>query len=95
MVVTLREPIVPTGVWQDRTASPSRCTVHAPHMPMPQPYFVPVKPSVLRNIQRRGMSGGTDTSCTLLLTVSRKEFMASANRIRLFAAFLKINWDRS
>ena len=29
-------------VWQERTATPSRCTVQAPHRPAPQPNLVPV-----------------------------------------------------
>src|SRR5208282_2877158 len=30
-----------TGVTHERTVCPSRCTVHAPHSAIPQPYFVP------------------------------------------------------
>ena len=36
----------PAEVMHERTASPSRCTVHAPQAPMPQPNFVPVMPSM-------------------------------------------------
>src|SRR5579864_780942 len=42
IVVIFFVPTDETGVWHERTASPSRCTVHAPHRPMPHPYFVPV-----------------------------------------------------
>src|SRR5262249_53689854 len=59
---------------QERTARPSMCTVHAPHMPMPQPNFVPLSPissrmthrsrCVLGNIDRNGLviefEGGHD-----------------------------------
>lgn len=34
--VTARPPTFDTGVWQDRTASPSIITVHAPHCPTTQ-----------------------------------------------------------
>src|SRR5581483_1295823 len=34
-----------TGSEQERTAPPSRCTVHAPQAATPQPNFVPVNPS--------------------------------------------------
>ena len=46
------------GVTQARTGSPSRCTVQAPHCAMPQPNFVPVRPSRSRSTQSSGMSGG-------------------------------------
>ena len=42
MVVTFRAPTAAAGVMQDRTAFPSRCTVHAPHCETPQPNLVPV-----------------------------------------------------
>src|SRR5512134_811058 len=35
--------------------------MQAPHCPMPQPYLVPVRFSVSRRTQRRGVSGGTST----------------------------------
>src|SRR5262249_35063925 len=44
-----------------RTATPSRWTVQAPHCAMPQPYFVPVRPTFSRNAQRRGILGSTST----------------------------------
>src|SRR5690242_13929036 len=45
------------GVWQLRTAAPFTCTVHAPHSPAPQPYFVPVICSSSRRYQSSGISG--------------------------------------
>src|SRR4051812_22250800 len=57
MVVTRLPAAAETGTWQERIASPSRCTVQAPQTPTPQPYFVPVRPRRSRRIQRRGVSG--------------------------------------
>src|ERR1051325_3262043 len=58
-----------TGSTQVRVATPSRCTVQAPHWAMPQPNFVPVSPSVSRSTQRSGVSGATLTVSRLPLTV--------------------------
>ena len=52
-----------------RTARPSSRTVHAPHAEMPQPNFVPVRPSVSRSAHRSGISGSTSSACSLPLTV--------------------------
>src|SRR5579862_6011501 len=60
---------VETGVWQERTARPSRWTVQAPHMPAPQPYFVPVSLRCSRMTQSSGVSGAASTFAGLLLTV--------------------------
>ena len=43
------------GTWQERVATPSICTVQAPHWATPQPYLVPVMPSVSRNTQSSGV----------------------------------------
>src|ERR1700689_1849612 len=61
-----------TGVWQLRTALPLRCTVHAPHWPMPQPYFVPFSFRTSRMAHNRGMSAGTSTVVDRPFTVSWK-----------------------
>src|SRR5512143_425219 len=61
MVVIFLPCASPTGVWHDRWALPSTCTVQEPHMPMPQPYFVPVNLSRSRITQSRGTSGATST----------------------------------
>ena len=50
-----------TGVMQERVGSPSTRTVHEPHMPMPQPNFVPVRPSSSRSTQSRMRSGSPAT----------------------------------
>ena len=59
MVVTLAPATALTGVIQDRVARPSTCTVQAPHMPIPQPNLVPVRPSSSRITQSNGASSGT------------------------------------
>src|SRR5512137_2572233 len=61
-MVVIRCPVASlTGSWQDRTGSPSRSTVHAPHCDRPQPNLVPVSASVSRRTQRRGVSAATST----------------------------------
>src|ERR1700683_400493 len=45
MVVTSLFPTTPICVRQERLATPSMRTVHAPHWPSPQPYLVPVRSS--------------------------------------------------
>ncbi|CAG9231666.1 hypothetical protein PSP6_590065 [Paraburkholderia tropica] len=57
-MVILRPSSAATGSTHERTATPSRCTVQAPHCAMPQPNFVPVRPTISRNTQSSGMSGG-------------------------------------
>ena len=44
-------------VVHDRSAAPSRCTVQAPHIAMPQPNFVPFSFSSSRITQSNGVSG--------------------------------------
>src|SRR5579864_9769293 len=70
MVVTLRAPTALTGVTHERTGSPARCTVQAPHRALPQPYFVPVSPSLSRSTHSSGMSPSTSTERSLPLTFS-------------------------
>jgi len=50
------------GRTQLRVATPSMCTVHAPHCATPQPYLVPVSPSCSRITHRSGVSGSASTS---------------------------------
>src|SRR5262249_37700406 len=59
------------GIEHDRVATPSMWTVHAPHSAMPQPYFVPVRPSASRSTHRSGVSGSTSISCGCPLIVRR------------------------
>src|SRR5690242_8597406 len=68
MVVTLRPLAAAIGVMHDRTALPSRWTVHAPHWPMPHPNLVPVSPIESRNTQSSGVSAATSTVCDRPLT---------------------------
>ena len=70
MVVTSLPAARETGVTHDRTASPLRCTVHAPHSAIPQPNFVPVNPRFSRRTHNSGVSGLTSTDCGLRLTLS-------------------------
>jgi hypothetical protein len=57
-----RLPTFEIGTWHDRVGTPARCTVQAPHWPMPQPYLVPTRPIVSRKTQSNGVSGSTSTS---------------------------------
>src|SRR5713226_6461947 len=62
MVVIFFPAADATGSTQDRTALPSRCTVHAPHWAIPQPYLTPVTPHRSRSAQSSGISSGASTS---------------------------------
>src|SRR5438132_13127744 len=69
-IVVMRLPAATeTDVMHERTALPSRCTVHAPHSAMPQPNFVPVIPSTSRSTQSKGVSSSTSTLRAMQLTV--------------------------
>jgi len=70
MVVTLLPATRETCVWQDRTALPSRCTVHAPHRPAPHPNLVPVIPSTSRKTHNKGISGTASTDCAFPFTLN-------------------------
>src|SRR5256885_15743553 len=59
MVVICLPATALTGTEQDRIATPSTWTVQAPHWAMPQPYLVPVRPTLSRNAQSSGVSGST------------------------------------
>src|SRR5437764_9185066 len=69
MVVTFLPAACLTAVWQERTATPSRCTVQAPHRPAPQPNLVPVICSCSRMTQSSGVSldASTDIFRPLIL----------------------------
>ena len=43
--------------------------MHAPHSPMPQPYFVPTRPNESRSTQSIGVSGATSTEWDRPLTL--------------------------
>src|SRR5882672_2095043 len=68
-VVTFLPAAADTGVEQERTGCPSRCTVHAPHWAMPQPNLVPVRRSESRSTHSRGVSGAASTLRVLPLTM--------------------------
>src|SRR4051812_24247949 len=59
-----------SGTWQERVATPSIWTVQAPHWAMPQPYLVPVRPSVSRSTQSSGVRGSALACSDLPLTLS-------------------------
>src|SRR5579883_1356666 len=58
-----------SGTWQERVATPSMCTVQAPHWAMPQPYLVPVMPSVSRSTQSNGVRGSAFACSDFPLTL--------------------------
>src|SRR5512143_6096 len=78
MVVTCLPAASETGNEHACTASPSRCTVQAPHMPMPQLYFVPVRPSTSRRTHSSGMSGSTSTVRAVLFTLITSSAITSS-----------------
>src|SRR5215831_3375685 len=69
IVVTADVPMLSIGVIQERVATPSICTVQAPHSAIPQPNLVPVMPSTSRNTQRSGVSPSTSTRCSASFTL--------------------------
>src|ERR1700738_2929270 len=71
MVVMFLPPAALTGNEHERVATPSMCTVQAPHCAMPQPYFVPVSPIHSRIAHNSGGLGSTSTSCAVPLMVRR------------------------
>src|SRR2546426_6458178 len=80
-MVVIRLPTATlTGVTQERTALPSRCTVHAPHSATPQPYLVPVRPTCSRIAHSSGVPGSTLTSLVLPLIVKRAMALPSPDR---------------
>ena len=72
--VLARDPLI--AVWQERIASPSRCTVQAPHRAMPHPNFVPVMPSTSRKTHNSGISGDASTVCDLPFKVNLMDAIA-------------------
>src|SRR6202035_2388131 len=72
IVVISELPMLSIAVMQERVATPSTCTVHAPPSAMSQPNFVPVMPSTSRNTQSNGVSPSTSTLCAVPLTLIEK-----------------------
>src|SRR5258705_14006297 len=62
--------MVLTGMEQERTTSPFRCTEQAPHCATPQPYLVPVRPTCSRITHRSGVLSSTCTSRVAPLMLS-------------------------
>src|SRR5579862_7692658 len=60
-----------TGRSQEARARPSTRTKHAPHSPIPQPYFGPAKPRVSRSTSSNGVSGSQVTLRLAPFTLSR------------------------
>src|SRR4051812_12793118 len=77
MVVTSEPCRLSTVVTQDRVATPSTCTVQAPHWAMPQPNLVPVMPSTSRSTQSSGVSSSTSTLWVLPLILMVKAMLSS------------------
>ena len=70
MVTIFLPAAADTGIAQERTGSPSTCTVQAPHAAMPQPYLVPGRSSSSRKTQSSGISGSTSTIWVRPFTVN-------------------------
>jgi len=87
IVVTADLPMLSIGVMQERVATPSTCTVQAPHSAIPQPNFVPVMPSTSRNTQRSGVSSSTSTVRSTPLTLIVMAMPASGLRAREFGHY--------
>src|SRR5262249_23212565 len=58
-VTTFRPATEETGRTHDRTAAPSRCTVHAPHCPSPQPKRGPRSARSSRSAYKSGICGSS------------------------------------
>src|SRR5215469_14401308 len=71
----------------ERTASPSRCTVHAPHSATPQPNFVPVRPSSSRRYHISGIDGSPskDRCCPFTLRLTMVSSLVDPERALLGA----------
>src|SRR5215831_8304524 len=78
IVVIADVPTSSTAVMHERVATPSMCTVQAPHWAMPQPNFVPVMPSTSRSTHSSGVSPSTSTDLTAPLTLISNDMNPSA-----------------
>src|ERR1700730_4103743 len=70
-VVTSMSSACTAKIKQDRTASPSSSTVHAPHAPCSQPRWVPVSPQCSRKKSASVTRGSTVPSVSCPLTQTR------------------------
>src|SRR5665647_1117342 len=80
MVTIFLPTTLATGSEQERSASPSTCTVQAPQREIPQPYLVPGRFRWSRRTQSKGISGSTSTLCVLPFTLSCSIKLFSACR---------------
>src|SRR5258707_14649534 len=95
MVVICAPATALRGTEQDRVATPLICTVQAPHWAMPQPYLVPVMPSVSRSTHSRGVSGSTSTLWDWPLMMSVGIVLLPLGRPQKRANWLaRMRWDR-
>src|SRR5260370_21946872 len=70
MVMISRPCAASIGMTHERTASPSKCTVHAPHSALPHPNLVPTSCNSPRSTHSRGVSGSAFTVTVLPLILS-------------------------
>src|SRR5215472_3327041 len=75
MVVMSRPAACEMLVMHDRVSAPFMCTLHAPQIPAPQPYLVPVSSRESRRTQSRGVSAATSTVFETPFTRSENEGM--------------------
>src|SRR5208337_4543643 len=87
IVVTSAPATKLTGVMQERVGRPPTCTVQAPHMPMPQPNFVPVRPITSRMTHNRGVSSSAST-VTARPLIRNEDMLCLPRRVSLRAAVL-------
>src|SRR5690348_18313596 len=86
MVVIALPSAADTVVTQERTALPSISTVQAPHWAMPQPYLVPVRPSVSRSTHKSGVRGSA-FACNDFPLTFRTAMAVSIGSVSLGALF--------
>src|SRR5262245_54243882 len=96
MVVICLPSAALTGSEHERTASPSTCTVQAPHWAMPQPYLVPVRPMFSRIAHNSGVSGGTSTlwGCPLIVRRAIRSSSRHTGPSSQFAAIYSLGEHR-
>ncbi|KAG5725788.1 hypothetical protein E4T56_gene17808 [Termitomyces sp. T112] len=69
MVVIARPSACAKVIWHEGKACPSTITKQAPHSPVPQPYFVPVRLAPQRRAQSKGVSASMRRSTGWPLSV--------------------------
>src|SRR5260370_37356339 len=73
-VVIAFPTVRPAGFWHDLVLRPAISTVHAAQYPIPQPYFVPCRPSTSRSTHKSGLAAkrsSTSTSAPLTFSFTR------------------------